>query len=67
MTIKRHNNKKKQGKTKIKINQLIEGKNRLLKRKNIRKQLHGLKKIVNSYHKRNLNEYLIGIAHNLQI
>eukprot|EP00102_Acyrthosiphon_pisum_P017587 XP_008189050.1 PREDICTED: uncharacterized protein LOC103311248 [Acyrthosiphon pisum] len=59
--------KKEQGSTEIKINQLIAGQEQVAKKKKYTKTTTRIKKIVNSYHERNLNEYLIGIAHNLQI
>lgn len=59
--------KKEQGSTEIKINQLIAGQEQVAKKKKYTKTTTRIKKIVYSYHERNLNEYLIGIAHNLQI
>jgi len=59
--------KKEQGLTEIKINHLIAGQEQPTKWKKYMKTTARIKKIVKAYHESNLEEYLIGIAHNLQM
>jgi hypothetical protein len=59
--------KKEQGLMEIKINQLIVVQKQVAKKKKYTNTTTQIKKIVRSYNERNHNEYLIGIAHNLQM
>lgn len=58
---------KEQGLTEIKINQLMVGQEPPAKRKKYREVATRIKNIVTTYNDRDKKEYLIGIAHNLEM